>query len=72
MKKFLNKKTVDFTSGDTIKYVVILMALYGIIYGVMYYAIGYWDTIVEFATKLVGRVKSVFNRKSEDTKVEEE
>lgn len=71
MKKFLNKKTVDFTTGDTIKYVVILMALYGIVYGVIYYAIDYWDTIVEFATKLVSRVKSVFNRKSEDTKVEE-
>ena len=31
MKKFLNKKTVDFTVGDTLKYIAVLMALYAVI-----------------------------------------
>lgn len=67
MKKFLNKKTVDFTVGDTFKYIAVLMALYGVIW----YAIDYWNTIVDGARILVGGVKSVFKRKSGDTKVEE-
>ena len=66
MKKFLNKKTVDFTVGDTFKYIAVLMALYGVLYGVISYAIDYWDTIVDSSKQVVKMTKteSIVNSES--------